>query len=143
MKKRTIDYIFTGLGVVLLGTGLFLLKTLASPQGILLVLPYVCIGVGCGVFGQGMGNLIAYKAMKRHPDIQKRFEIDKNDERSIAVSSRAKAKAYDMMTFVFGALMLSFALMGVDMAAVLLLVFAYLFVHGYGIYCQYKYDKEM
>ena len=38
------------------------------------------------------------------------------------------------MTFVFGALMIAFALMGVDMIAVLLLVFAYLFVQGYAIY---------
>ena len=56
---------------------------------------------------------------------------------------RAKAKAYDMMTFVLGALMLSFALMGVELTAVLLLVFAYLFVHSYAVYYRFKYDKEM
>lgn len=47
------------------------------------------------------------------------------------------------MTFVFGALMLAFALMGVDMVATLLLVFAYLFVHGYAIYYRCKYNEEM
>ena len=39
--------------------------------------------------------------------------------------------------------MVSFALMGVDMSALLLLVFAYLFVHGFGIYYRIKFDKEM
>ena len=48
-----------------------------------------------------------------------------------------------MMTFVFGALMVSFALMGVDMIAVLLLVFAYLLVHGFEIYYRLKFDREM
>lgn len=39
--------------------------------------------------------------------------------------------------------MLAFALMGTDMVAVLMLVFAYLFVIGYGIFYRVKYDKEM
>ena len=48
-----------------------------------------------------------------------------------------------MMTFVFGALMVSFALMEVDMVAVLLLVFTYLFVHGSALYYRFQFDKEM
>lgn len=39
--------------------------------------------------------------------------------------------------------MVAFALMGVDMIAVLLLVFVYLFVQGYAVYFRCKYDKEM
>ncbi|MEA4889917.1 MAG: hypothetical protein VB070_10685 [Clostridiaceae bacterium] len=45
--------------------------------------------------------------MKNNPEIQKQIEIEKNDERNVAMMNRAKAKAYDIMTFVFGALMLS------------------------------------
>jgi 4-hydroxybenzoate polyprenyltransferase len=71
------------------------------------------------------------------------MEIERKDERNIAISNRSKAKAYDLMIFVFGALMLSFALMGVDLVLILLLVFAYLFVVGYGIFYRIKYDKEM
>ncbi len=71
------------------------------------------------------------------------MEINENDERNIAIANRAKAKAYDMMVFVFGALMLSYALMDTDMVASLMLVFAYLFVIGYGIFYRVKYDKEM
>lgn len=75
--------------------------------------------------------------------IQKKLEIEKNDERNIAIANRAKGKAFDMMTFVYGALMVSFALMGIDMVAVLLLVFAYLFVHGFALYYRFRFDKEM
>jgi hypothetical protein len=72
-------------GFLLLGIGLYILKTTADPQGIMQALPYVCIGLGCGIFGQGMGNIISRKAMKNNPDIEKRFEINRNDERNIAI----------------------------------------------------------
>lgn len=143
MKKNRSYYFLTALGLIMLAAGIFLVKRFPEPEGIMRALPFVCIGLGCGVFGQGMGNIISQKAMKNSPDIQRQMEIDKRDERNIAIGNRAKAKAFDMMVFVFGALMLSFALMGVDVIAVLLLVFAYLFVLCYGIYYRIKYDKEM
>lgn len=143
MKKSTSPYLFTILGLSLLAIGLYLIKTIAEPQGMMKALPYVCVGIGCGIFGQGMGNVICDKVIKSSPSAEKQLEIDRNDERNIAIGNRAKAKAYDMMIFVFGSLLLAFALMGVDMTAILLLVFAYLFVAGYGIYYRFKYDREM
>jgi hypothetical protein len=143
MKKNRMDYIITAAGILLLGLGLFLVKAITDPQGIMRALPYICVGIGCGAFGHGMGNIINRKALKNNPEIQKQKEINKNDERNVAIGNRAKAKAYDMMVFVFGALMLSYALMGIDMIAVLLLVFAYLFVIFFGLYYRFKYDKEM
>ena len=47
------------------------------------------------------------------------------------------------MVFVFGAMMLALALMNVDLAVVLLVVFAYLFVVGNGIYYRVKFEKEL
>lgn len=131
------------LGLALLIAGLIMLKTVINPQGVMLALPYVCVGIGCGIFGQGMGSIIGHKAIKTHPDMEKQMEIELNDERNITIRTRAKAKAYDMMIFVFGALMIAFALMGVDLINIILLVIAYLFVVVYGVYCRCKYDKEM
>ena len=37
----------------------------------------------------------------------------------------------------------SFALMEIDMIALLLMVSAYLFVHGFAIYYRIQFDKEM
>lgn len=48
-----------------------------------------------------------------------------------------------MMVYIFGALMLALALMETELTVVLLLVFAYLFTIGYGIYYRFKYDREM
>ena len=109
----------------------------------MLALPYVCMGVGCGVFGSGMGNIISARAMTNHPELQKQLEISQKDERNIAIARRAKAKAYDMMIYVFAALMLTFALMNISLTATLLLVFAYLLVAFCGVYYRCKYEKEM
>lgn len=143
MKKQTFAYVAVLAGVALIGMGVFLLNRIAEPQGVMLALPYVCIGIGCGIFGHGMGNVIYRRAVKTSPELQRQIRRDQKDERNVAIANRAKSKAYDMMIYVFGALMVSFALMGVDVIAVLLLVFAYLFVIGYGVYYRCKYDREM
>ena len=141
--KKSKNFALTVMGLVLLAIGLTLAKTVSDPQGIMKALPYVLIGVGCGAFGQGMGNIIARKAVKNAPEIEKQMEIARKDERNVAIANRSKAKAYDIMIYVYSALMLAFTLMGTDMVVILLLVFAYLFIAGCSIYYRSKYDKEM
>ncbi len=146
MKSKIAKYATIFFGLLLLAVGLYLLKTGGDPQGaqgIMRALPYVCIGIGSGLFGHGMGNMISERAIRKDPDLIKKMNIEKNDERNIAIANKAKGKAFDVMTFVFGALMVSFGLMGIDTIALLLLVFAYLFVHGFAIYYRFKFDKEM
>ncbi len=143
MKKENVYYLTAVVGLLLLAVGLIMLKVIPDPQGILLTVPYVCIGLGCGAFGHGVGDLVNHKVAKNNPQLQKQMEIDKKDERNIAIANKAKANAYDMMLYVFGALMLTFALMNVDMLAILLLVAAYLFVVGFFIYYLNKFHKEM
>ena len=143
MKSKITIHATTFLGLLLLAVSLYVIKTSNDPQGIMRTLPYVCIGIGCGLFGHGMGNVISERAINSYPELKRQLDIEKNDERNVAIANRAKGKAFDMMTFVFGALMLSFALMGIDMVAVLLLVFAYLLVHGFALYYRFKFDKEM
>ena len=143
MKKHTLQTALGILGLLLFAAGLYLVKTVADPQGIMLTLPYVCIGIGSGLFGQGVAGVIERYVYKKYPKQQKQKEIEVNDERNREISTRAKAKAYDAMVFVFGALMISFALMNVEVAVVLLLVFAYLFVVGIGIYYRIKLEKEL
>lgn len=142
--KKTLPYFFlTVVGIVLLASGVLLIKTIEEPQSILGMLPYICVGLGCVTFGHGMGEVILRSAMKRNPTAAKQLEIDRNDERNLAIVNRSKAKAYDMMVFVIGALLLAFALMGIDLGMLLLFFFAYLFIIVYSTYYRYKYDKEM
>lgn len=143
MLKRIKDYLITLLGIILLSAGLFMVKTISDPRGIMLSLPYVCVGIGSGAFGMGIGNIIAAGAVKKHPEVKKQMDIQKYDERNMSINNRAKAKAYDAMVFVFGALMLSYTLMLADLTVVLLLVASYLSIIILRIYYQVKYDKEM
>lgn len=143
MKRKSIHLLLAGAGIALMVLGLFLLKTCDLSQGIWRVLPYCCLGVGSGLFGHGSGELIARRAMARDPALQRQLAIEQKDERNIAIANQAKSKAFDMMTVVFGALMVCFALMQIEMSAVLLLIFCYLLVQGTALYYRFKYEKEM
>ena len=142
MKKNTRNVLFILLGLLAVAAGLWLLRAGAG-FGAARALPYVCIGVGCGLFGHGAGELLAARAVKGDPALQKRLEVERADERNRAIADRAKGKAFDQMTFVYGALMLTFALMQVELAAVLLLVAAYLFVEFSAVYYRCKLEKQM
>ncbi|ANE46444.1 hypothetical protein SY83_09350 [Paenibacillus swuensis] len=143
MNKTVSAFFITVVGVGLLAVGVYFIKTVDDPQGILRALPYLCVGLGCGMFGHGTGEILIRSAKKRAPAAAKQLEIDEKDERNQAIANRAKAKAYDMMVFVLGALILSISLMGIDIIVVLLLVFAYMIILGYNSYYRYKYFKEM
>lgn len=143
MKQNTGNYVQIVIGLLVGMIGLVLVKLSMFPEGAMKAVVYFMVGLGCGIFGSGMGKLMQYKALKNSPEIRKQIDIDTNDERNVAIANRSKAKAFDIMTFVFGALLFSFALMGIDIITILLLVFVYLFVHGCGIYYRVKFDKEM
>ena len=131
------------LGFALTGTGIYLIKTVPDPQGIMRALPFLLVGFGCGIFGHGLGELLAKKAAASDPEMARQVEIAQTDERNVMIGNMAKAKGYDMMTYVFGALMVAFALMGASWTVIIPMVIAYLFVHGYAIYFRVKFDKEM
>lgn len=141
MKKT--DYLITGVGIIFLGIGMYMIKALDNVHGFLLVLQYVFVGMGCGIWGHGMSNIISKKAISKDAKLQRQLKIEKNDERNNAIANKSKAKGYDLMTFVFGILILIVALMEVDMIVILLLIAAYLLVHIYAIYYRFKYEKEM
>ena len=75
--KKGIHVIVTIIGLILAAVGLGLIKTGNDAQGMMRALPYVCIGVGCGAFGHGLGEIIQRRALKNAQDIQKQMEIEK------------------------------------------------------------------
>lgn len=143
MKGRTWNWIKIVGGILLGGASLFALRHYDQAEGVMAVLPFVCLGIGCGAFGHGMGDLLSRKALESDPELARSLAIEQQDERNIALANRAKGKAFDIMLYVYGALMVSFALMGMELAPLLLLVFAYLLVVGCSIYYRAKYEKEM
>ena len=141
--KRAKNVWLSVLGFALIAAGIYLIRTVPDPQGILRALPFLLVGFGCGIFGHGLGDLLAKKAVQSDPAMARQLEIAQTDERNVMIGSMAKAKGYDMMTYVFGALMVAFALMGAPWTVIIPMVIAYLFVHGYAIYFRVKLEKEM
>lgn len=74
-------------------------------------LPYVLLGVGCGAFGWGAGELLRQWAVRADPGLEKQLRIEQTDERNQLVANKAKARAYDASVYIYSALMLCFALL--------------------------------
>jgi hypothetical protein len=134
---------FAILGFALLVTGLVLVKAIEDPQGVMRALPFVLIGIGCGALGGNIGELVRQRMIANDPKLAKSIEVEQKDERNQMIWSRAKAKAYDIMIFVHSALLIAFALMGVDAVAIILLAASYLFIALSTAYYIVRYNKEM
>ena len=143
METRKRDYAVTVLGVLLFVAGLVLLKAIPEAEGMMKALPYLCVGVGCGMLGHGIGIIMNGNIMKKNPELKKQKQIAEQDERNVMLSATASAKAYRMATYVFNVLLLSYALMNVEILPILMLAAGYLFVVGYGIWYRLKLEKLM
>lgn len=130
-------------GFIVLIAGIMLTVLLPDAQGVMLTLPYICIGFGAGIFGGNLGIAIRKNILKREPRIAREIQIELNDERNVAILSKAKAKAYDIMQIVFASLIIVFALMKVELYVILAFIAAYLFITFSMLYYLDKYQKEM
>lgn len=141
-KQKNAKYvILLIIGIVLFAVGLYALKQDLS--GSAEILPYLAIGIGAGIFGHGVGALANVWTAGKYPEEAKRIEIEEKDERNTAIADKAKSKAFSMTLYVFGALLIAFALMGTDLVIIITLVLAYLFVTAVMVYYLWKYQKEM
>lgn len=143
MKKLNSSYIVTIAGLLVLMVGLCMIKIFDVSENIMSTMYYVFIGLGCTIFGYGIGKICTMQAEKADPKMAKRNLINKNDERNVAVCNKAKAKAYDIMVYIFAALQIAFGLMGVGLPVIIILNVAYFSVIGFEIYYFRKLNKEM
>ena len=144
MKHRAFrHYGIMAAGLLAAAAGIAVLLLVKDAQGVLRVLPYLCVGIGSGLFGQGMGNMISQRKMEQNPETARQIRIEQKDERNIAVVNRAKAKALDIMLYTFAVLLLALVVIGVSTPVLLLLVFGYVFVIGSEVYYISRYSKEM
>lgn len=141
MKSKSKEIVFVVVGLILATVGFVMLRSMPEAWGG--PLPYLCLGVGAGAFGWGSGELLKQRALQGDPALERQLEIEVRDERNVALANRAKARAFDAMLYVFGALMLAFALMKADLTLILLLVGAYLLVVGLSVYYYIRYNQEM
>lgn len=145
MQRNTwIKYAVWGtIGLLLAIAGVTLLAVGTEAQGILRALPGIMTGLGCGLFGSKAGILLTKLAARKNPQLAKQQAILEKDERNISLNHQAKAKAYDLMIWVFGALMLGLALSGVTWPAVCFVAACYLFVVAAHVYYLHTLHKTM
>lgn len=132
---------FLGIGLVLVGF-LFHNKSVSTDK-MIATIPYIFITVGCGIFGHFMDNLIKYFSTKNHEELERQIQIEKNDERNILIAEKSKAKAYDLMIYLFASLLIIFSLMGVDKLVIIMIVAIYLSIQIYALYWRSKFESKM
>lgn len=138
MLKKTSFYICTLICGILLASSSFIFKAMLSKP-----LEGVLIGIGAGLFGMSISNLITKSIEKKNPEVMKQNEIELKDERNTMIRNKAKAHAGDIIQwFIIGIaylLILSDASLWLTLAATMV----YLLYHILGIYFMGKYQKEM
>ena len=137
------EWLLTFVGIGLVVVGFLLHKYSLSTDKMMVIIPYIFIGVGSGIFGHFMDNLIKYFSTKNHKELERQIQIDKNDERNILIAEKSKAKAYDLMIYLFASLLIIFSLMGVDKLAIIMIVAIYLSIQIYVLYWRSKFESKM
>lgn len=145
MKSRSIakNWIFIALSIMLFIVSGFLLAKYPDAKGILLTLPYILIGIGSGILGANVGIVIQNHIFMKNPTARKQLEIEENDERNVFLNQYSKSKAYDATIYLYGALMLYFALIGAKLIFLLPLVGCYLISVVIRMYHLYQCQKKM
>ena len=140
-KRKSIAFTIGGIALVI--AGFVLLKFFPADEGVMEVLPYYFMGIGCGAFGWGAGELLRARALRGNPELAFELEVERTDERRIFISNAAKARAYDVMSYLFAALIICFGLMQVELVVLLMLIAAFLFVESVAIYQMVKLEKKL
>lgn len=124
-------------------SGFLIHNSSTSTDKTMVTIPYIIIGVGCVVFGHFMGNIIKYYSIRSNKDLKCQIEIDMNDERNVVIAEQSKAKAYYLIIYLFAAMLIIFAIMGVDKFVIIRVVVIYLALQMYSSYWRFMYEKRM
>ena len=122
------DWFLTFLGIGLVVAGFLIHKnSVSSTDKMIVTIPYI----------------IKHFSIENHEELEKRMQIAKNDERNILIAEKSKAKAYDLMIYMFAAMLIIFSLMSVDKIAIIIMAAIYLSIQIYALYWRFKYENKM
>lgn len=136
MKSAEIMLAFSGL-LLALGIGLTVVQGGESAGG------FVLLGFGFGGLGGNLGTLITELRKRKDPALARREEIAEKDERNQVLLWRSKARAFDAMIYVLGALLVWFALDDTAVRVIVPLVVGYLAIIAVSVFSMGKYQREM
>lgn len=101
------------------------------------------IGIGAGLAGLGISNLIMKQMENKRPQLKKQAQIDYFDERNTAIRNRAKAKAGDITQWLVMGIAYITILTSAPLWVTLTVVAVFLFYNFMNVYLRIKYQKEM
>jgi uncharacterized Tic20 family protein len=103
----------------------------------------LCVGIGAGLIGMNIANLLIDLYYRKHPEIKKQVDIDARDERSLAITCKAKAKAFDITVILLIVVPFLLILAGSPLWVILATIGVYLFGFCAQIYFTIQLGKEM
>lgn len=137
------NLVFALFGLALIVLGIFAHMNGASDVKGIVAIYYLLIGIGCGIFGHFTGNIISYFSLRNNEAHMRQIEIEKKDERNIVIAEKSKSKAYDLMIYLFAAMLIMFSLMGADKLQIVIVVAVYLSIQIYALYWRGKFESIM
>lgn len=138
-NKKIIMYsVLMILGVILFYIGGFEIKgaELKSLSG-------TFIGIGAGLFGMSISQIVSLIIIEKNPSLKKKMDIEETDERNIYIRNAAKGKAFDSMLIILSILMFLYLALNVELVTIFLLLGAYLLIYIIYIIYLTKYSTEM
>lgn len=138
LKKKILFIGLLFLGIMLVCFGFFVFTGEGYRE-----LSGLCIGMGAGLFGMSIAQLITIWTIEKRPQIRRQMEIDARDERTRLINDMARSKAFRAMEFMFPFAVVSILWGWMSAAALLVIIGVY--VIGWVTYFLYlgKYAKEM
>lgn len=146
IKSKSYHLITLLLGIVLLIASLLCrlkgINNLLSLQQ-LKAISGILLGVGAGLIGMSISNLIMNCMLEKDPLLKRKNEIEYKDERNISIRNHAKAKSADIIQwFIMGIAYLTI-LIGTPLWVTLIIVVVFTLYHILTAYFTLKYQNEM
>lgn len=125
------------LGIVLIGAGVFLLNDARE------AITGVCFGIGAALVSRSVVDILLLRYYDKHPELKKQQEIEKYDERMIAIRAKAKAKVFDVMVYLLMVLPFLMVLAELALWMIVTVIGFYLFAYFLLAYLTIQYSKKM
>lgn len=136
-KKRILTYAMLPLSLCCIAASFFFsgedVKTIAG----------VLIGVGGGLFGMSVSNLVMLHMERKHPELEKQKRIEQKDERNTMIRNRAKAKAGDITQWLIVAIAALNILIDAPLWVTLVILAVYAAYNVISLALIAKYQKEL
>ena len=138
MLKKTSFYLGTLIfGIILLGLGLVFRNYELKPVS------GVCFGIGMGLIGMSISNIIMKRHEQKNPDVMKQNEIEFNDERNAMIRNKAKAKSGDIIQWFIMGIVYLMIIIDAPLWVSLVTVCVFALYHILAFYFMDKYQKEL